>query len=88
MPYFVGPNRFYTYFQIVELIDLIQNVTLDTAQASRMLRILERTAQRYCARFCDEESYLQSQFKKPGRLHPVLTNELSLFLQDPYDRNL
>ncbi|KAI9498410.1 hypothetical protein BDB00DRAFT_867566 [Zychaea mexicana] len=56
------------------------------AQASHMLRIPERTAQRYGARFRDEEAYLQSQFKKPERLHPILTNELSLFLQDPYDK--
>ncbi|KAI7848782.1 hypothetical protein BDC45DRAFT_574546 [Circinella umbellata] len=49
MSYFTSPNRRYTDLQIVELIDLIQNITLNAAQASHMLQIPKRPPQRYCA---------------------------------------
>ena len=72
---------------IVQLIGLIQNVTLNAAQASCTLRIPEKTAQQYFARFHNEEAYLLSQPKKSGRLHYVLANEHPLLLQDIYDKN-
>ena len=37
--------RKYTHEEIVDLIDLIQNVALNRAEADRMLRMPERTAQ-------------------------------------------
>ncbi|KAI7851862.1 hypothetical protein BDC45DRAFT_444990, partial [Circinella umbellata] len=72
---------------IVELIDLIQNVTLNCAAAGRILLIPEHTAQEYYARFRDGKPYLPSQHGKSPGPPPKLTKEHTVALQDFYEEN-
>lgn len=72
---------------IIQLIDMIQNVTLNCAEAARQLRMPPRTAQLYWARYRDDKPYLPSQLGKKKGPTPVLTKEHSAALQALYDND-
>ncbi|KAG2217216.1 hypothetical protein INT45_013961 [Circinella minor] len=71
--------------EIIQLIDRIQNITLNAAEAGRDLMIPERTAQRYWKRFVDGEPYLPSTMGKSPSPSPTLQPIHTAFLQAYYD---
>ena len=71
--------------EIIQLIDRIQNITLNAAEAGRDLLIPEQTAQRYWKRFVDGEPYLPSTMGKSPGPPPTLQPIHTAFLQTYYD---
>ncbi|KAI7846557.1 hypothetical protein BDC45DRAFT_419000, partial [Circinella umbellata] len=80
-----GAHRVYRDPEIIQLIDRIQNSTLNAAEAGRDLLIPERTAQRYWKRFVDGEPYLPSTMGKSPGPPPTLQPIHTTFLQTYYD---
>ncbi|KAG2217446.1 hypothetical protein INT45_009645 [Circinella minor] len=78
-------HRVYRDPEIIQLIDRIQNITLNAAEAGCDLLIPERTAQRYWKRFVDGEPYLPSTMGKSPGPPPTLQPKHTAFLQAYYD---
>lgn len=72
---------------IIQLIDTIQNVTLNCAEAARQMRMPPRTAQRYWERFRDNKPYLPSQLGKNKGAPQTFTKEHTAALQALYDND-
>ena len=85
---FIGSYRKYADDFIINLIDTIQIVTLNCAEAAHMLHMPERTARDYVACFRHGEEYLPSQRnKKVKGPKPMLTEEHTKVLQEFYDND-